>query len=80
MDKKTATIYRLMYFRFKSIEQYAKQSEAIQMRQFKRIMRVLRGTAYEQSLTSEPIRTYSDYQRIVPIVEYEELRLSLIHI
>ena len=76
MDRKTATIYRLMYLRLKSIEQYAKQSEAIQMRQFKRIMRVLRGTAYEQSLTSEPIRTYSDYQRIVPIVEYEGLRSS----
>ena len=74
MDRKTATIYRLMYLRLKSIERYAKQSEAIQMRQFKRIMRVLRGTAYEQSLTSEPIHTYSDYQRIVPIVEYEELR------
>ena len=74
MDRKTATIYRLMYLRLKSIERYAKQSEAIQMRQFKRIMRVLRGTSYEQSLTSEPIRTYSDYQRIVPIVEYEELR------
>ena len=74
MDRKTATIYRLMYLRLKSIERYAKQSEAIQTRQFKRIMRVLRGTAYEQFLTSEPIRTYSDYQRIVPIVEYEELR------
>lgn len=74
MDRKTATIYRLMYLRLKSIERYAKQSEAIQMRQFKRIMRVLRGTAYEQFLTSEPIRSYSDYQRIVPIVEYEELR------
>ena len=74
MDRKTATIYRLMYLRLKSIERYAKQSEAIQTRQFKRIMRVLRGTAYEQFLTSEPIRSYSDYQRIVPIVEYEELR------
>lgn len=74
MDRKTAAIYRLMYLRLKSIERYAKQSEAIQMRQFKRIMRVLRGSAYEQSLTSEPIRSYSDYQRIVPIVEYEELR------
>lgn len=74
MDRKTSTIYHLMYPRLKSIERYAKQSDIIQVRQFKRIMRILRHTAYEQSITKDPIRCYADYQRIVPMVEYEEIR------
>lgn len=74
MDKVTGAIYRLMYYRLKKIERYGTKTAELQDRQLKRVLRKLNDTAYRQHHSDRQIKSYEQYRRQIPIVEYEEIR------
>ena len=74
MDLITSLIYKAMSYRLRKIERYTVDSDSIQSAQLAQVLKRFNGTAYSSKYTKEPILSYEEYRKSVPIVEYEEIR------
>lgn len=74
MDLITSFIYKAMSFRLRKIERYSADSDSIQSAQLAQVLRQLNDTAYSSNYSKKPIKSYEEFSRCIPIVEYENLR------
>lgn len=74
MDSLTRSVFSVMKFRLRAIEQYNKRAIEVQHRQFARIMRILNKTEYGHRYAPSLIRDYTSFANKIPVVEYEDIR------
>lgn len=74
MDIITRIIYQSMSSRLRKIERYGSDSLDIQNRQLKLILDRLNSSLYRQKYSDKEIKNYSEFSKVIPIVEYEDIR------
>lgn len=74
MDRITQTIYQAMSYRLRAIEKYATKAESIQAEQLNRLIGRFNRTRYGEQFALPECASYTEWQRQVPIVAYEDIR------
>src|SRR5690606_26672657 len=69
---------RFLQLRYKRLEYYMNHPQEVQLKLFTRFVDSGKSTEFGKRHGFDQIRTYRDFQKNVPVVEYDDIRLDVV--